>query len=75
MKVVINQNICIWGGVGDGGIFSLLLKSERDLTLAVGVRSRLLALFQRDIHDYNVASKYTWWRGCEVLHYFCAALL
>jgi hypothetical protein len=73
MKVIINQNICIWGGVGEGGIFSLLLTSERDLTLAVGVSSRL-PLVQRDIHDYNVASTYTWWRGCEVLYYFCAAL-
>ncbi len=44
MKVIMNQNICIWGGVGEGGIFSLLLKSERDLTLAMGVRSRLLPL-------------------------------
>ncbi len=62
MKVIINQNICIWGGVGEGWIFSLLLKSELDLTLALGVRSRL-HLFQKDIHDYNVASKYTWHPG------------
>jgi hypothetical protein len=75
MKVIINQNICIWRGVGEGGIFSLLLKSERDLTLAVGVRSRLLPLFQRDIHDYNVASTYAWWRASKVLYHFCAALL
>ncbi len=46
MKVIINQNICIWRGVGEGGIFSLILKSERDLTLAVGVRSRLLPFFR-----------------------------
>jgi len=53
-----STKIYVYGaGAGEGGIFSLLLKSEGDLTLAVGVRSRLLPLFQRDIHDYNVASR------------------